>query len=176
MTRIQISQEDRAVLDKLGIEIGPGMELLAGRYIALGKVLNALSKLEERDSLWVLAEARKAVNSQGQVIENTITEDGTVYPIDIIIDTVAREFRFRKEDLRSRSRGNELARARQVAMYFLRLQNAYSLQEIGDNLGKRTPATVSHGFIRISGILENPQSVTDLLLKEKVENIKRYLR
>jgi chromosomal replication initiation ATPase DnaA len=176
MTRIQISKEDREVLDSLGIEIGPGMELLAGRYIALGKVLNALSKLETDDSLWVLAEARKAVNSQGEVIENTVTDDGTVYPIGIIIDTVAREFRFTKNDLLSAARNNELARARQVAMYFLRLQNAYSLSGIGAALGGRSAATVSHGFMTIAKIVENPRSLTDKWILNKIENIKRYLR
>lgn len=171
MARIEIGRKDQELLDKLGIELEPGIGQMAGRYVALGRVLNAISKLERADQLWVLSEARRKTSDQESVIENTINKEGFVYPIGYVIETVARRYSITIKDIQGRIRSREIAEARQVAMYFLRMFNAYSLEEVGQALGGRTPATVTHGFQTIANKINR-----DIRLKNIIERIKTDLQ
>lgn len=74
-----------------------------------------------------------------------------------------------EDDLTGRSRLAFINRARQVAMYLL-IMDDYRLREVGEALGGRTPATITHGFQRIAREIRKNKRL-DLL----VERIKEEL-
>ncbi len=88
-----------------------------------------------------------------------------------IIEVVAYSFQLTPADLVGRKRDKETALARQVAMYLLRQETKYSLEQIGDELGGRDHSTVIHACAKIAGnIGSSPE------LKRKIEDIQRELR
>ena len=84
----------------------------------------------------------------------------------MILDVVAGEFNLEVDDLLSRKRDRNTARARQVAMYILWLGDT-TLRAIGREIGGRSPATVSHGFQVIAEAIREDEE-----LREKVNRIK----
>ena len=68
----------------------------------------------------------------------------------------------------SRKRDEMTVLARQVAMYLIRQETDCSLAEIGQELGGRTPATVSHAYQKIADDIHNSPS-----LRRKVFEIQR---
>ena len=68
-----------------------------------------------------------------------------------ILNEVAKQFYIELAQLKSKRRDAHIALARQVAMYLLRQETNYTLREIGNLLGGRTPATVTWGYQRITG-------------------------
>ena len=77
----------------------------------------------------------------------------------LIIEVVVNSFQLTPSDLRSRKRDEATALARQVAMYLIRQETDYSLGEIGQELGGRSPATVSHAYQKIAGNISNSPSL-----------------
>ncbi len=64
--------------------------------------------------------------------------------IPVLIEKVAAEYSLDTSDLTGRGRTQEVAEARQV-VFFLLWKDDWTLKQIGEALGGRTPATVSHG-------------------------------
>lgn len=89
----------------------------------------------------------------------------------MLIEAVADSFQLSGADLLGQSRDKETALARQMAMYLLRQKNGFSLAEIGQELGGRSPATVSHAYGKISQDIEN-----NAYLRRKLEDINRALK
>ncbi|MFC2034522.1 chromosomal replication initiator protein DnaA [Chloroflexota bacterium] len=88
----------------------------------------------------------------------------------LIVEAVVNNFQLTPFDLRSRKRDETTALARQVAMYLIRQETNCSLSEIGRELGGRSPATVSHGYQKIAGGVNNSPS-----LKRKVIEIQQAI-
>jgi len=86
------------------------------------------------------------------------------------LELVARSFSLKVSDLISYKMDKETAKARQVAMYLLWMTTDYTLQQIGDALGGRTPATISHGFQRTAF-----RMWYDDRFREKVSSIRNQL-
>ena len=77
----------------------------------------------------------------------------------LITEVVVNSFQLTPSDLRSRKRDEATALARQVAMYLIRQETDCSLAEIGQELGGRTPATVSHAYQKIASDINNSPSL-----------------
>ena len=88
----------------------------------------------------------------------------------LIVEAVVNSFQITPTDLKSRKRDEITALARQVAMYLIRQETDCSLSEIGQELGGRTPATVSHAYQKIAGDITNSPS-----LRRKVFQIQQDL-
>lgn len=88
----------------------------------------------------------------------------------LIVEAVVNSFQLTPMDLRSRKRDEATALARQVAMYLMRQETDCSLAEIGQELGGRTPATVSHAYQKIASDINNSPS-----LRRKVSQIQQEL-
>ena len=73
----------------------------------------------------------------------------------LIVEAVVNSFQLTPFDLRGRKRDEVTALARQVAMYLMRQETDCSLAEIGEELGGRTPATVSHAYQKIASDIQN---------------------
>ena len=68
----------------------------------------------------------------------------------LIIEAVANSFMLAPEDLKSGKKDRGIVLARQVAMYLIKQETNYSLAQIGQELGKREPITVSHACKKIA--------------------------
>lgn len=86
----------------------------------------------------------------------------------MIMEAVVNCFQMTPSDLRGRKRDELTALARQVAMYLIRQETDCSLSEIGQELGGRTPATVSHAYQKIAEDINNSPS-----LRRKVSQIQQ---
>lgn len=155
--------------EKLGIKLEPPLGQAGVRHIALGKVLKAIDRLEEDDALWVIQEARRSLKSQGSLLSSDNSSKYTP-PLGWTVQVVAQYFKVSVTDLKHRSRSQEIVQARQVAMYVLGMFNVYTLEEIGEALGGRSPATVSHGFQKIAGRLGHDKKLAKMVkaIREEV--------
>ncbi|MEO0262636.1 MAG: chromosomal replication initiator protein DnaA [candidate division WOR-3 bacterium] len=88
-----------------------------------------------------------------------------------IIEIVAEFFNLTKEDILNEKKTKEVARVRQIVMYFLRYHLNMPLKEIGKIIGGRDHSTVIHGIEKIENLLEKDQD-----LKEKIVEIERKIR
>jgi len=66
-----------------------------------------------------------------------------------VLEVVGNHFEFTVDQLKSKRRTQDLARARQIAMYLARDLTGASLNQIGRACGGRDHATVSHGIKKI---------------------------
>jgi len=102
-------------------------------------------------------------------IANKEPRNASIIP-SLMIEAVANSFKISPMDLKGRKRENEIALARQVAMYLIRQKTDLSLGQIGEELGGRSPATVSHAYTKIaSEINSNPY------LKRKIRDIQQKM-
>ena len=146
-----ITQETR---DALGLDIEPSLGQAGNRHLSLGRVLKALDKLPDNDALWVLKQARRYFYQGGNLVAEEESEE-YMPPISWVLQVVANCFQIKPSDMKQRQRLAEVVVARQVAMYILWQSERYTLAEIGESLGGRSPATVSHGYQRIASQLPN---------------------
>ena len=70
---------------------------------------------------------------------------------ELIAETCA-EAGIKWEDITGRKRDAKTALARQMVMYYTYQNTDLRLQQIGDILGGRTPATVSYGYQKIAAM------------------------
>jgi chromosomal replication initiation ATPase DnaA len=107
------------------------------------------------------------MNGQG-----IVEESGKQYvpPITWTLKVVARHFELGQFDLLGRKKNTKVVTARHTAMYLLWNLQSYTLREIGEALGRRTPATVSHGYKVIADRLPADES-----LQERINSIKEEL-
>jgi len=89
----------------------------------------------------------------------------------LIVEAVVNSFQLTPADLRGRKRDGATALARQVAMYLIRQETDCSLAVIGQELGGRTPATVSHAYQKIASDINNSPS-----LRRKVFDIQQGIK
>ena len=84
-------------------------------------------------------------------------EDATANVINIAKQEICDYYKITIKDIDSDSRKKNIAYARQILMHILRTKYNISLQQIGDNLGKRDHTTVSHGIDKIDELLKNDE-------------------
>ncbi len=87
----------------------------------------------------------------------------------LILEAVVNSFQLTPTDLKGRKRDKVTALARQVAMYLIRQQTDCSLVEIGQELGGRTPVTVSHAYQKIASDINDDPSLRRKLLEIQKE-------
>ena len=88
--------------------------------------------------------------------------------IDNIQRTVAEYYKIRVADLLSKKRSRNIARPRQLAMYFSKEYTNTSLPQIGDRFGGRDHTTVLHACRKIEELLQ-----TDAKIQEDYRNLER---
>lgn len=163
---IPIEALDEETREKLGIKLPPTVGQLGSSLVRVGNVLKALKGLSYEAALRVLWHAERLLVAQ----ESPATQEGEPEPylptITWTLQVVSRVFDIDITLMKQHRRELEIVRARQVAMYILVMTNGYTYTEIGQALGKRTPATISHGFQQIAKQLDK-----DTNLKEKVGEI-----
>jgi len=147
------------VLEFIALQIQENIRALEGslnRVIAYAKLIRTMLTPE------LAAKALKDI---------AINEPKTA-PITptLIMEAVVNSFQLTPSDLKSRKRDGATVLARQVAMYLMRQETDCSLAKIGQELGGRSPATISHAYQKIASDINNNPS-----LRRKIFNIQKNI-
>ncbi|MFC1921520.1 chromosomal replication initiator protein DnaA [Chloroflexota bacterium] len=148
------------VLEFIALQIKQSIRALEGslnRVIAYARLLRAILTPE------LAAKALK------DIADNEI-QSAPVTPA-MIMEAVVNHFQMTPSDLKGRKRDEATALARQVTMYLIRQETDCSLAEVGNELGGRTPATVSHAYQKIANDIINSPS-----LRRKVFDIQQDVK
>ena len=136
------------VLEFIALQIQQNIRALEGslnRVVAYAKLIRTMLTPE------LAAQALKDVAS---------SEPKTTFCTpSLIIEAVVNSFQLTPSDLKSRKRDEATAFARQVAMYLIRQETDCSLAEVGQELGGRSPATVSYAYQKIASDINNDPSL-----------------
>jgi len=83
---------------------------------------------------------------------------------------VCEHFHITKEQMISKSRSNDIAKPRQIAMYLCKNMTGVSLENIGELLGGRDHSTVIHGINKVEAELQTNEATINLLntIKKKI--------
>ena len=88
-----------------------------------------------------------------------------------IIETVAKEYNLTKDILVSRQKDDNVAEARNIAIYLCRKKNNYSAQEIGECFGNRDHTTILHAERNVKQKMESePEFAVKIIRIEEVVN------
>jgi len=93
-----------------------------------------------------------------QVISKFVSLDNKIITPEKIQNTVTDYFHIDIKDLHSQSRKQEIAKARQIAMFLCKKHTNYSYAHIGSIVGKRDHATVLHAIRTIQGLIDIDKS------------------
>lgn len=116
-----------------------------------GQLFNNTHILEQRDMLKALikkgydAEFAVGFDEAKKIIDNYLSNDPPHTP-DFIIRNVAKKYGVTPRDIKSKTRKQPIAEARQLAMYNIRKESNLSLNEIGRMFGGKDHATVMHAI------------------------------
>lgn len=96
------------------------------------------------------------IESAKEALKNLITPNITKkMSAEMILQLIARYYRFTEEEIKSKSRYKNLATARQVCMYLLAKHGELTYEQIGQLLGDRHHTTVMHGYNKINEDIKN---------------------
>ena len=145
------------VLEFIALQIQQNIRALEGslnRVVAYAKLIRTMLTPE------LAAQALKGITDNKP----------KTFPVTpaLIMEAVVNSFQLTPSDLKSRKRDEATVLARQVAMYLIRQEINCSLAEIGQELGGRSPATISHAYQKIAGDINNSPS-----LRRKILNIQK---
>lgn len=163
LDRIFISDE---ILDYIAKNVVSNIRELEG---ALNKI-SVYSKLENKKG-----EKDLTVEDAEDILKDLISKDSQkeITP-DLIIRIVSDHMNIPYDDITSSKRSQDIATARQVAMYLCRKYiEHYSLQQIGAAVGGRDHSTVLNGIDKIKTLIEkDPNMKMTIETIEKKFNIK----
>jgi len=116
---------------------------------------------------------RQTVNIDfvNETLKDTIsTQKIKVITIDLIQEVVAHQYSITISDLKAKTRAQNIAFPRQVAMYLSRSMTDTSLKKIGDAFGGRDHATVLHAIEKIDE-MRSTDTKLDRFIKEMIQQI-----
>lgn len=111
------------------------------------------------------------MNLVKKVLPRFVERDETPITIDHIKQCVCNHYNLKVSQIESRIRTQQIAHARQVAMYLADQLTDKSHVQIGLYIGNRNHSTVIHAIKQISGIMEMDEKIK-LDIKELIEEIR----
>lgn len=146
------------ILNYIAINIKSNIRELEG---ALNKLI-AYSNLVQKEITLDIA-----VNE----LQNIISPDKPreITP-QLIIEVVSEHFGITVDQIMSKSRSNDVAKPRQVAMYLCKNMTDLSLDSIGQLLGGRDHSTVIHGINKVTDEISS-----DSAFKQTVETVRKKI-
>lgn len=106
-----------------------------------------------------------------KVVSNAIKMQERLISIELIEEEVCKYFEIDPELINSKSKKQEIAQARQIAMYLSRKLTDKSYSNIGEVLGKRDHATVLHACKTVCNWME-----TDKKIKSCVQDLEQLIQ
>lgn len=98
-----------------------------------------------------------------EALKDIINEKKKKITPALVIDTVEKFFNLKENDLKSKSRSQNIAFPRQIAMYILKEYTDLSLKQIGSYFGGLDHTTVLHGINKIKNNIENDVTVQNVI-------------
>lgn len=88
----------------------------------------------------------------------------------LIIEVVSEHFQISVDQMISRSRSNNIAKPRQIAMYLCKTMTSSPLDTIGALLGNRDHSTIIHGIKKVTAEYNNSENTRALIetIKKKI--------
>ena len=81
----------------------------------------------------------------------------------LVVEVVAEHFGITMDQITSKSRSNDVAKPRQIAMYLCKNMTDASLETIGKAVGGRDHSTVVHGIKKVGDDISTDTSVERLV-------------
>ncbi len=106
-----------------------------------------------------------------EALKDIINEKKKKITPSLVTDTVENHFNLKENDLKSKSRSQNIAFPRQIAMYILKEYTDLSLKQIGSIFGGLDHTTVLHGINKIKSNMENDQTV-ETVINDILKDIK----
>jgi len=104
-----------------------------------------------------------------KVVSQFVSIDNKVITPEKIQNTVSGYFNIDLKDLHSKSRKQEIAKARQIAMFLCKKYTNYSFAHIGSIVGKRDHATVLHACRTVQDLIDIDKSFRSTM--NDIENL-----
>ena len=98
-----------------------------------------------------------------QVVSKFIRISCKTITADKIQNTVSDYFNIDLKDIHSKSRKQEIVKARQIAMFLCKKHTNYSFAHIGSIVGKRDHATVLHACRTVQGLIDIDKSFRSVM-------------
>ena len=142
---------DDAILNYIALNIKSNIRELEG---ALNKLV-AYENLVQTEITMEIAEKE---------LQNIISPD---IPLEVtpqlVVEVVAEHFGITMDQITSKSRSNDVANPRQIAMYLCKNMTDASLETIGKAVGGRDHSTVVHGIKKVGDDISTDTSVERLV-------------
>ena len=142
---------DDAILNYIALNIKSNIRELEG---ALNKLV-AYENLVQTEITMEIAEKE---------LQNIISPD---IPLEVtpqlVVEVVAEHFGITMDQITSKSRSNDVAKPRQIAMYLCKNMTDASLETIGKAVGGRDHSTVVHGIKKVGDDISADASVERLV-------------
>jgi len=103
-----------------------------------------------------------------QILSNTEERDQPQITVEVVIDTVCQHYQVSKKDVLGEDRRQNIALARQVAMYLCRHMLGLSYPALGRSFGGKDHSTVIYSVKKIHEIQEDTKEMKQLLKDLKV--------
>lgn len=162
-----------AILKKKALSDGIEVPDQVIQYIA-GKVMTNIRELEGALIRIVayasLTETPVTLELTESALQDIIFSRHKNINVPLIIETSAEFFNLKPEEILSKKRTQDIALARQVAMYFSRLLTDLSLPKIGEDFGGRDHTTVLHACKKIDALISK-----DSEFKHRLDLIKNHI-
>lgn len=103
-----------------------------------------------------------------QILSNTEERDLPQITVDVVIDTVCQHYQVSKKEVLGEDRRQNVALARQVAMYLCRHMLGLSYPALGRSFGGKDHSTVIYSVKKINEIQEDEKTMKQLLKDLKI--------
>ena len=154
-------------------QVNDGPDILLNSAVeALGEVAHAINHNEGLES--VEGEIVKAIGVLARLYDMAeiyIRPQPVPSSPELIIKAVLMDFKINYAQIKGKGRQQSIVLGRQIAMYLMRQHTDLSLEKIGQELGGRSPATVSHAYHKIAEAM-----IGNVELRHRVQSIEFNLR
>lgn len=164
--RFSILQARRDQAARARVREGVGDDVL--RYLAQKIVSNVRDLEGAFNKLALMAEATDepvTVERTRELLADILRTHDRKITIDEIQKRVAEFYNLRSADMLSPRRARQVARPRQIAMYFSKRLTTRSLPDIGRRFGGRDHTTVIHAVKRIEELRSTDSALDDELIR-----------
>ena len=159
---LNIDDFDSAVLYFYAEKFNSNVRVLEGAFNRLIFYVSQMKKVD-KITLDIAIEAAQNITD----IKNVATQ----LTEQKIINVVADYYNFLPSQLTGKTRTGQLALARHVAMYLIRINIDIPLNKIGNMFGGRDHTTVMNGILKVENMLK-----TDEALKAAIEDLQKRLK
>ena len=141
---------------------------------------NYTSNIRELEGALIRAVAHISISGLSMKVENIApilnppTQPAKALP-EVILTSVAEEFKVSVEDIKGSSRRREISLSRQVSMYLMRQHTDLSLPRIGEEFGGKDHTTVMYSCDKIAQLLKTDTALTQKLrqLSDRINTTSR---